>query len=90
LNNGLAPGFGTALLTVDGLVGLYNINLVTGAATLVGNFLGGATPVSGFTIQNEAAPTDILGGPLVSNENSAVGTLVGTLIGQDPDHQVLA
>ena len=90
VNNGLAPGFGTALLTVDGLVGLYNINLVTGAATLVGNFLGGATPVSGFTIQNEAAPTDILGGPLVSNENSAVGTLVGNLIGQDPDHQVLA
>src|SRR5215203_2134306 len=42
VNSGLASGSGMALLTVGGLVGLYNVNLVTGAATLLGSFLGGA------------------------------------------------
>jgi hypothetical protein len=58
-NNGIASGFGTALLTVGGLVGLYTINLATGAATLVGNFPGGA--ISGLTIQNEGVPFDFNG-----------------------------
>jgi Ca2+-binding RTX toxin-like protein len=36
------------------------------------------------------APIDITSGPLSINENSANGTLVGTLTGQDPDNQALA
>ena len=42
-----------ALLNVGGTVGLYSIDLVTGAATFVGNFLNGITPVNGFAIQND-------------------------------------
>ena len=49
----VASGTGMALLTVGGTTGLYNINLVTGAATFVGNFLNGITPVNGFAIQND-------------------------------------
>ena len=41
-----------ALLTVGGVTGLYSIDLVTGAATLVGNFLGGL-PATGLAIQND-------------------------------------
>lgn len=36
-------GAAYAALTVGGTPGLYTINLTTGAATLVGNFGGGAT-----------------------------------------------
>ncbi len=43
------PGF--ALLTVGGITGFYSINLSTGAATLVGNFLNGTTPASGLALQ---------------------------------------
>ena len=42
-----------ALLTVDGTIGLYSIDLVTGVATKVGNFLNGTAPASGFAIQND-------------------------------------
>jgi Ca2+-binding RTX toxin-like protein len=34
-------------------------------------------------------PTDIVGGPLAIDENSAIGTLVGILTGQDPENQTL-
>ena len=49
----VASGTGMALLNVGGTVGLYSIDLVTGAATFVGNFLNGITPVNGFAIQND-------------------------------------
>ncbi len=49
----VASGSGMALLNVGGTVGLYSIDLVTGAATFVGNFLNGITPVNGFAIQND-------------------------------------
>ena len=49
----VASGSGMALLNVGGTIGLYSIDLVTGAATFVGNFLNGITPVNGFTIQND-------------------------------------
>jgi hypothetical protein len=44
-----------ALLTVgvSATTGLYSINLATGAATLVGNFLTGTTPANGLAIQND-------------------------------------
>jgi hypothetical protein len=54
-NNSPASGSGFALLTVSGITGLYSIDLATGAATLVGNFLNGTTPVNGFAIQNGLA-----------------------------------
>src|SRR5215213_727778 len=60
VNSGVASGFGSALLTVGGVVGLYTINLATGAATLVGPFLG-PNPVNGFTLQNEGVPFDFNG-----------------------------
>ena len=49
----VASGSGMALLNVGGTIGLYSIDLVTGAATFVGNFLNGITPVNGFAIQND-------------------------------------
>ena len=39
--NSQASGSGLALLTVGGITGLYSIDLATGAATRVGNFLSG-------------------------------------------------
>ena len=52
-NSAVASGSGMALLNVAGTVGLYSIDLVTGAATFVGNFLNGITPANGFAIQND-------------------------------------
>jgi hypothetical protein len=54
VNAPFVSGTGYALLTV-GTVGLYSVNLVNGAATLVGNFLDGITPASGLAIENPAA-----------------------------------
>ena len=51
--NSQASGSALALLTVGGTTGLYGIDLTTGAATRIGDFLDGATPVSGFAIQND-------------------------------------
>jgi hypothetical protein len=58
VNSGPASGFGFALLTVAGVTGVYSINLATGAATAVGNLLGGA-PMNGFTIQNVFDPVPV-------------------------------
>ena len=54
VNAPIVSGTGYALLTADvgGTVGFYSVNLVTGAATLVGNFLDGLTPASGLALQN--------------------------------------
>src|SRR6266540_2118779 len=57
-NFGVPSGSGLALLTVGGAVQLYSINLVTGAGTLIGNFLDGITPASGLAILNPPSGAD--------------------------------
>ena len=70
----VASGTGMALLTVGGTTGLYNINLVTGAATFVGNFLNGITPVNGFAIQN-----DLGGIPAIALSADGLSLSISTL-----------
>jgi hypothetical protein len=57
-NFGVPSGSGLALLTVGGAVQLYSIDLVTGAGTLIGNFLDGITPASGLAILNPPSGAD--------------------------------
>jgi Domain of unknown function (DUF4394) len=59
--SGVPSGFGLALLTVGGTIQEYSINLVTGAGTLIGNFLNGTTPASGLAIQNTPPVADFNG-----------------------------
>ena len=47
-------GSASAILNVGGTTGLYSINLVTGAATLIGTVLNGAVPVQGLALQDNA------------------------------------
>lgn len=54
-SNTPANGMGLAALTVGGATGLYQINLSTGAATLLGNVGAGATGLAGLTVGD--APT---------------------------------
>ena len=51
-SNSQASGSALAGLTVGGVTSLYSIDLMTGAATLVGPILGGATPASGLAVQS--------------------------------------
>src|SRR5262245_62166931 len=67
-NAGVPSGSGLALLTVGGMVQLYSINLVTGAGTLIGNFLDGMTPASGLAIPLPTGPF-----PLPTLQLSAFG-----------------
>jgi hypothetical protein len=60
-NSGVSSGSGLALLTVGSTIQLYGINLVTGAGTLIGNFLNGITPASGLAIQNTPPGADFNG-----------------------------
>ena len=59
-NFGVPSGSGLALLTVGGTTQLYSINLVTGAGTLIGDFLplDGITPASGLAILNPPSGAD--------------------------------
>jgi len=59
-NSGVPSGSGLALLTIQGTVTvqLYSINLVTGAGTLIGTFLPGATSISGLAIQHTPSIAD--------------------------------
>jgi Domain of unknown function (DUF4394)/FG-GAP-like repeat len=52
-SNSQASGSGLAVLTVGGTTGVYSIDLATGAATRLGDFVGGTTPASGLAIQND-------------------------------------
>ena len=84
-NNAVTSGTGYALLTVAGTVGLYGVDLLSGAATLVGTFLDGVTPTGGFAIQNSFAgiPAVALtadGTTLVRFDSAAPGTLAGNAI----------
>src|SRR5262249_30772392 len=65
-------GSGLALLTVGGMVQLYSINLVTGAGTLIGDFLNGITPASGLAIPLPIGPF-----PLPTLQLSAFGPSAG-------------
>ena len=80
-NAPVESGSGLALLTVDGTIGLYSIDLVTGAASKVGNFLDGNTPASGLAIQNDLGgiPAIALSAPgtnLVRFNTAAPGTTI--------------
>ena len=57
--NAQASGSGLALLTVGGITGFYSIDLTTGEATRIGDFLTGLTAADGLSIPNA------LGGPPV-------------------------
>ncbi len=58
-NSGVPSGSGLALLTVGGgTTQLYSIDLVTGAGTLIGDFLNGITPASGLAILNPPSGAD--------------------------------
>jgi uncharacterized protein DUF4394/VCBS repeat protein len=57
--NAEAAGSGLALLTVGGVTGFYSIDLTTGEAARIGDFLSGAIGANGFSIPNG------LGGPPV-------------------------
>jgi hypothetical protein len=54
-NAPVASGFAYATLNVSGSTGLYKINLVTGAATLVGKVGDGTLPVQGLALQRNSA-----------------------------------
>ena len=54
-NAPVASGAGYALLTVGGTVHLYTINLASGAATLVGDFINGTFPASGLAVRDDLA-----------------------------------
>src|SRR5262245_14430118 len=47
-----ASGLGMALLTVAGVTGFYSIDLTTGEANRIGDFLTGAVAANGFSIPN--------------------------------------
>ena len=50
----------------------------------------GAIEAVAIAVTNvDEAPFDIAGGPLTVNEDSGTGSVVGTLVGQDPDNQAL-
>ena len=85
-NSGVPSGSGLALLTVGGTIQLYSINLVTGAGTLIGNFLDGITPANGLAIQIAPTGNDFNGDGksdiLWQNDNGspAIWTMDGTNI----------
>jgi hypothetical protein len=62
-NTAVSSGTGLALLTVgvSGTIQLYTINLVTGAGTLVGNFVGGTPAIGGLAILNPPSGDDFNG-----------------------------
>lgn len=57
----VTSGSGFAVLTVSGSTNLYTINLVTGAATLVGTVGTGMSPISGFAVQNDTGGAPAIG-----------------------------
>ena len=63
--NALASGSALALLAVGGVTGFYSIDLTTGEATRIGDFLNGATGADGLAIPNgldgpAVGPDDVL------------------------------
>jgi Domain of unknown function (DUF4394)/FG-GAP-like repeat len=83
--NSVASGSGLALLSVGGTTGLYSIDLMTGAATRIGDFLDGSTPASGLAIQNDLGgiPAIALSGDgtqLLRFNTATTGTLVSVPI----------
>ena len=56
-----------AALTVAAVTGLYNVNLTTGAATLVGQIGNGATTYSGFAVEIGTRPNYLVYGVTTTN-----------------------
>lgn len=54
-NAAVASGSAYAVLSVSGATKLYRINLVTGAATVVGSIGNGSVPVQGLALQQNAS-----------------------------------
>ncbi len=88
-----APTSGTAvtsgsaftILTVSGTTGLYSIDLVTGAATMLGTVGTGTNPVSGLAVQNDVSGSPSIGlsadGTMLVRFNTATpGTSVSVTI----------
>ena len=83
-----AAGYGYAALTVGGAVGLYRIDLATGAATKLGNIGTGGIQLSGLTLADSPlndAPIDIALSSASIQEFRASGTVVATLSTTDYD-----
>lgn len=81
----VTTGSAFAVLTVGGSTGMYSIDLVTGAATLVGTVGDGTTPVSGLAIQNDLVGTpsvglNALGTQLVRFNTATPGTSMSATI----------
>jgi Ca2+-binding RTX toxin-like protein len=70
ISNTPANGRALSLLTVGGVTSLYGIELSTGAASLLGSLGSGATPIQGFTVQN-----NLLGTPAIALDATATNLL---------------
>jgi len=60
-NMPVTTGSAFAILTVSGTTGLYSIDLVTGAATMLGTVGTGTSPVSGLAVQNDVGGSPSIG-----------------------------
>jgi hypothetical protein len=86
--NTQAAGYGYAALNVGGVVGLYRIDLTTGAATNLGNIGTGGVQLSGLTLADAPlndAPIDIALSSASIQEFRASGTVVASLSTTDYD-----
>jgi hypothetical protein len=88
--NGLLDTSETFVFTASRIAtpGLYT-NVATATGTPPSGF---GPPVSATASDNHSGntpPNDIAGGPFTVQENSATGTIVGTVVGHDPEGQAL-
>jgi hypothetical protein len=84
-NMPVTTGSAFAILTVSGTTGLYSIDLVTGAATMLGTVGTGTNPVSGLAVQNDVGGSPSIGlsadGTMLVRFNTATpGTSVSVTI----------
>jgi hypothetical protein len=82
----VTTGSGFAVLTVGGTTGLYSIDLVTGAGTLVGNVGTGTSVISGFAVQSDlggfpAIALDAAGTNLIRFNTATPGTTTTQALG---------
>lgn len=92
----VTTGSAFAILTVGTTTGLYSINLVTGAATMLGTVGTGTSPVSGLAVQNDVGGSPSIGlsadGTMLVRFNTAMpGTsLTATISGVDTNETLVA
>ena len=92
-SNAPAAGFGYASLVVAGTTGLYQIDLATGVATLLGAIGAGATAFAGFALGNApSAPliTSNGAGAAASISVAENSTAVTTVTAIDGDFQAVS